>query len=300
MLNEARNPSPAPVRVSVIIPFLDAERFLEEAVRSVLAQTYSGWELLLVDDGSHDRSTAIARQFAAAQPDRIRYLKHPDHEMRGPRGPSASRNLAIAHARGEYVAFLDADDIWLPEKLERQVPLLDRHPDVAMVYGPLHFWYGWTGNPADAERDFISGQATAHDTIVPPPVMLLRQIEKRDGLPGTCSVLIRRSVVERIGGFESSFQRLYEDEVFFSKIALREPVYVMSACLDRYRQHPDSRCARAIQRGEYDTNPKISNQSRGNYLRWLSSHLDASGVDHERLRRALDVELRPYRNPATR
>lgn len=297
MLPEATNLSPPPVAVSVIMPFLDAERFLEEALRSILAQTFSGWELLLVDDGAHDRSTAIARQFAAARPDRVRCLEHPDH---GNRGPSASRNLGIAHARGEYIAFLDADDIWLPEKLERQVALLERHPDAAMVYGPLHFWYGWTGNPADAERDFVSGKATAHDSIVPPPAMLLRQLEKRDGLPGTCSVLIRKHVVVRVGGFESSFQGLYEDEVFFSKIALREPVYVMSACLDRYRQHADSSCSRAIARGDYDPNPKVSNPSRGDYLRWLSDHLDAAGVPDERLRRALEVELRPYRNPETR
>jgi len=297
MLNEARNHSPARVSVSVITPFLDAQRFLEEAIRSVLAQTYSGWELLLVDDGSRDGSTAIAQQFAAVQPDRIRYLQHPDHENRG---PSIARNLGIAQARGEYIAFLDADDIWLPEKLERQVALLEKHPDAGMVYGPLRFWFGWTGDPADAKRDFTSGKATANDTLVPPPGMLLRQIEKRDGLPGTCSVLIRKRVVDRVGGFESGFQGLYEDEVFFSKIALREPVYVMSASLDRYRQHPDSTCARAIQRGEYDLDPNASNPSRGNYLRWLSNHLDASGVDDGRLRRALEVELRPYGNPETR
>src|SRR5205807_873118 len=81
--------------------FLNAERFLREAVESVFAQTYPHWELLLVDDGSTDRSGEIARRFAADRPDRVRYLEHPGHENRG---MSASRNLGIRSARGELVA----------------------------------------------------------------------------------------------------------------------------------------------------------------------------------------------------
>src|SRR4051812_27035882 len=110
--------------VSVITIFLDGERFLAEAVDSLLAQTYADWELLLVDDGSSDGSTAIARAYAAGRPERIRYLEHEGHANLG---MSASRNLGLQHARGEYVAFLDADDVYRPEKLERQVALLQAH-----------------------------------------------------------------------------------------------------------------------------------------------------------------------------
>src|SRR3712207_221993 len=81
--------SPAP-RVSVVVIFLDAARFLGEAVASVLGQTYGAWELLLVDDGSTDGSSALARGYAAAQPGRVRYLEHPGHANRG---MSAARNL---------------------------------------------------------------------------------------------------------------------------------------------------------------------------------------------------------------
>src|SRR5512147_1824882 len=100
--------------VSGVIIFWNAERFLQEAIESVLAQTYPSWELLLVDDGSTDGASEIARSYAARHPERIRYLEHPGHRNRG---MSASRNLGLQQSRGALVAFLDSDDVWLPEKL---------------------------------------------------------------------------------------------------------------------------------------------------------------------------------------
>src|SRR5918994_2063107 len=99
--------------VSCIVIFLDEERFIEEAIKSVFAQTYENWELLLVDDGSTDGSTQIALRYAERHPGKVRYLEHPGHQNRG---MSASRNLGISQAKGEYVALLDADDVWLPHK----------------------------------------------------------------------------------------------------------------------------------------------------------------------------------------
>ena len=118
-------------RVSIVTPFLNAERFLAESVESVLAQTRDDWELLLVDDGSSDRSRAIACAYAARYPDRIHVLSHPENRHRG---ASASRNVGTARAVGEYIAYLDADDVYLPGKLAHQVPLLDAHPEVGIVY----------------------------------------------------------------------------------------------------------------------------------------------------------------------
>jgi glycosyltransferase involved in cell wall biosynthesis len=117
-------------RVSIITPFLNAGPFIEESIKSVLSQTYDDWELLLVDDGSTDASTEIALKYAATHPHKLRYLSH---EHRQNRGASASRNLAARHARGEYLAFLDADDVYLPRKLEVKVPILDANPEVAML-----------------------------------------------------------------------------------------------------------------------------------------------------------------------
>ena len=103
--------------MSAIIIFLDAERWLAEAIESVRAQTSDDWELLLVDDGSRDASSAVAQAAAAHDRDRVRYFQHPGHRNRG---MSATRNLGLHHARGQAVAFCDADDVWLPDKLARQ------------------------------------------------------------------------------------------------------------------------------------------------------------------------------------
>ena len=113
--------------VSAVVIFLDERPFLAEAIESVKAQTYGNWELLLVDDGSTDGSSEVASQAAAAASGRVRYLQHAGHRNLG---MSASRNLGIEQARGEYVAFLDGDDVWLPEKLERQVALLEARPEI--------------------------------------------------------------------------------------------------------------------------------------------------------------------------
>jgi glycosyltransferase involved in cell wall biosynthesis len=108
--------------VSCVVIFLNGEQYIREAIESVFSQVYEHWELFLVDDGSTDSSTQIARHYAQQHPDKVHYLEHPGHQNRG---MSAARNLGIRHAQGAYLAFLDADDLWLPQKLERQVAILE-------------------------------------------------------------------------------------------------------------------------------------------------------------------------------
>ena len=122
--------TPAQPLVSVIIAFLNEEKFLKEAVNSVLEQDYANWELLLVDDGSTNNSTAIAKAFAQKFPNRIFYLEHENHANKG---VCASRNKGVAAARGELLAFLDADDVWLPGKLTEQVAVFLQYPEIDMV-----------------------------------------------------------------------------------------------------------------------------------------------------------------------
>src|SRR5437773_8329748 len=119
--------------VSVIVIFQNALPFLAEALESILAQTYSNWEALLVDDGSSDGSTETALHYAKRYHGRIHYLHHEAHCNRG---MSISRNLAIKHATGEYITFLDADDVWLPERLRYHTVILQQYQNVGMVYGP--------------------------------------------------------------------------------------------------------------------------------------------------------------------
>src|SRR5262245_22998194 len=123
--------------VSCIIIFYNAERFIQEAIDSVFAQTYSDWELLLVDDGSVDSSSEIARRIAEIHPERVRVVEHQRH---GNCGMSASRNLGIRSSHGKYVAFVDSDDVLTERQLEQQVAILDAHPAAAGVFGKTRYW----------------------------------------------------------------------------------------------------------------------------------------------------------------
>jgi glycosyltransferase involved in cell wall biosynthesis len=273
--------------VSCIMIFLDAEKFIREAIESVFAQTYPDWELLLVDDGSTDGSTGIARSYAREHPERVRYLEHPGHRNLG---MSAARNLGIANARGEYIAFLDADDVWLTTKLERQAALLSARPQAAMVYGPAQWWYSWTGDPEDLRRDYIHELGVSPNTLLQPPELVTRFLKMEGISPCTCSVLVRRAVVEEVGGFEEGFRDLYEDQAFFAKLCLREAVYVSAECLARYRQHPGSNYAITQNSGRYDL-------ARPAFLDWLAAYLSKEIIHDPALWTALRKERLPYRYP---
>ncbi len=279
--------------VSGIIIFLNAEeKFFHEAIESVFAQTYDNWELMLVDDGSTNGSTEVAQRYAEQYPNKVRYLEHEGHQNRG---MSASRNLGIRNAKGEYIAFLDADDIWLPPKLERQVAILEAQPEAAMVYGSTLMWHSWTGNPEDIERDRGRLLGVPPDTLVKPPTLLTLFL-KREAVetPATCGVLIRREVIESIGRFEETFRGMYEDQAFFAKLCLKEPVFVESGCWDRYRQHPGSICYVAENKGQY--HPFQPNSAHLTFLNWLEEYLSKQEVKNAEVWEPLQKALLPYRH----
>ena len=279
-------------RVSVIIIFLNGERFIEEAIESVLQQTYSDWELLLVDDGSTDQSTPVARRYAERLPGKVRYLEHDQHTNLG---KSASRNLGIRESKGEFIAFLDADDVWLPHKLEEQVAILNAHPEAAMLYGRTQKWFGWTGDPEDIKKDALTQLAVEPETLAPPPLLLTRFLKNEHVYPCTCSMLVRRAAFDEVGMFEESFRDAYEDMVFHSKVFLNAPVFVSGRCWDRYRRHADNSWKRMVAAGLYD--PLNSNRLRGDYLRWVERYVISRGVREGEVWDTLQNELWPYRHP---
>jgi glycosyltransferase involved in cell wall biosynthesis/SAM-dependent methyltransferase len=273
--------------VSVITIFLNEEHFIQEAIESVLAQTFDNWELILVDDGSTDGSTEIARRCATEHPKRVRYLEHPGHQNRG---MSASRNLGICKATGNYIAFLDADDMWMPNKLEQQVAILEVQPEAAIVYGPAQWWYSWTDQPEDRARDYIHELGVPPDTLVWPPDLLTLFLRNEDISPCTCSVLVRRGIVERVGGFEETFPDMYEDQVFFAKICLDAPVFISRDCSAKYRQHPNSSCSVAQKTARHYA-------ARATFLNWLATYLSRRGITDPDVQQALQGELRLHRHP---
>jgi glycosyltransferase involved in cell wall biosynthesis len=272
--------------------FLDAERFFVEAIESVLAQTYRDFELVLVDDGSTDGSSAIAKTYAARYPERLVYTEHEDHRNLG---MSASRNHGVAIGRGQFVSFLDADDVWLPERLHRFVDVIDAFPDAGMLYGPTLYWYSWPGSGnEDPSQDSPGRLQLPAEVLIPAPQVLRKWLEMQSGcLPGIGSLIVRREAFEAIGGFESSFRGLYEDQAFLSKMAALFPIVVIDDVLDFYRQHATSCCYQGIVAGEY--HPNLLHPSRRRYLVWLEGFLSMRQISDAGVWRALRRELRPYR-----
>ena len=251
-------------RTSIIMPFLNAEAYLQQAIESVQAQTRTDWELLLVDDRSTDSSPGIAAA-AAASDARIRLVPLPA----GYRGGAASaRNLALLEAKGEFICFLDADDVFLPTKLERQVPLLERYPRAAMVFGPTHWWHSDGSSPDWVEPVYMRG-------LIDPPralddiILLLRA-----HVPCICAVLIRRSALMGTGGFEEQF-RLYEDQTLWVKLMAASPVFADTVVTAKYRQHAASVSADAQSEGSYDR--LGPHAAREPFLEWTRSYLAGIG-----------------------
>ena len=245
--------------------FLNGAEFLAEALASIHAQTWTDWELLIVDDGSTDESVAIARRTTAADADRVRLLAHPGHANRG---LSASRNLALRHARGEYVALLDADDVWLPNALARMVALLETTPEVAFMGGNALRWYSWTRNPADVAMDYaptITRFGLLSPALLPPPQLVHLLLQDPSASPPTCSVLLRRAWLTAVAGFVDSFRTLYEDQALYAKLALRAPVLLTDEVWAHYRRHNNSVCAQM-----YGTAAEAA--SRQVFLDWLAAY----------------------------
>lgn len=178
------------MRVSVVIPAYNAEPYLEECVRSVLAQTHPVEEILIVDDGSTDRTQILAESFGAP----VRLLQ----QKQG--GPARARNLGVSQASGEWIAFLDADDLWLPEKVEKQLEAFQKAPDAVLCYTGLLALKldGSTVPVAPPALSYVDAMLSLTNVGIPPS-----------------AVMLRRDTLLQAGGF-SEVQRGCEDwELWF-------------------------------------------------------------------------------------
>ncbi|TRZ89739.1 MAG: glycosyltransferase [Methanosarcinales archaeon] len=207
--------------VSVIIPTFNREKFIGDAIRSVLDQTFQDFEVIVVDDGSTDRTAEIVRAFAS---DKVKYVYHTN------RGRSNARNHALGLAAGRYIAFLDSDDLYLPNKLELQVNFLNTHPDVGMVYTSAYC----VDENGSLLRDSYLANISGHiykDIAFYVPVTIT--------LP---TVMARREVFEHVGGFDENMER-FEDTDMWRRIA---KVFTVGAITDftcKLRTHGDNALA---------------------------------------------------------
>lgn len=220
--------SAAPL-VSVIMPAYNTSRYIREAIDSVLDQDYPSKELIVIDDGSTDGTLEVLRSYG----DRITLIEQRNQ------GSAVARNAGLAAARGEFIAFLDSDDIWLPGKLRLQVDHLLRHPEIGMVYS------GWAVWKPEADGEFR-----------------LPVIENGDGIPGivpdrsgwlynrllfssilhTITVMARRDLVARVGNFAPELKR-GQDYDYWIRASRLTQIHKLDRVLALYRVHGEG-CAK--------------------------------------------------------
>jgi glycosyltransferase involved in cell wall biosynthesis len=204
--------------VSVVIPTYNYGRFIAGAVESVLAQTYQDREIIVIDDGSTDDTQARVEPYT----DRIRYIRQQNQ------GCSAARNTGIQAAKGDWLAFLDADDLWHPRKLEIQMAYLARHPDIALL-------------AADNLMDLSEGWPAIGVNLDPPAVAVrLEDIVIRSRFVPS-SVVARKDCFHKLGLFDAAL-RSAEDRDMWIRFACHYAIAQLQAPLSWYRVHGDSMC----------------------------------------------------------
>jgi glycosyltransferase involved in cell wall biosynthesis len=210
--------------VSVVIPVYNAERFLHESLDCVLAQDHPRIEIIAVDDGSTDASPEVLARYG----DAVRVVRQDNA------GPSAARNTGIRHARGDYVAFLDADDLWHPAKVSTQVAHLEANPEVGLVFcnwlvmddeepAPLARLVATTPSPCPEARVADMSGWLYHKLLL-------------DCYVHTSTAMIRRALVEQVGPFDRSLPR-GEDHDYWLRLSRLAPFTKLSSCLSVYRLH---------------------------------------------------------------
>ena len=195
--------------VSVVIPVFNGERFLREAVQSVLDQKYSPIEIIIVDDGSTDGTSAVARSFSET----VRYLYQANQ------GPAAARNRGIEHAQGSLIAFADADDLWPSEKLEMQLPYLINDAAIEIVMGRIQ---------QVRLSKTVNGQTQAEELAEPAFSVNLG------------SAVIKKSVFERVGLFDESMRYSEDVDWFMRAREAGAAIVTIDAVTLLYRQHEEN------------------------------------------------------------
>jgi len=285
-------------KVSVIMPAFNCGRYIREAMTSVIAQTYKDFELIVVDDGSKDDTKRAVSDFIAGN--RRYKIKYIYQENKGTAG---ARNTGIANSCGEYLAFLDCDDVWLPHKLEVQVPVLENDAGAGLVFG---------------------GTASFGEVRAQPPASETQDLSKLNhNITGlfagsyisTLTVMIRKACLEKAGSFDEALS-IVEDYDLWLRIAKYYGLVYVDSLVAKYRVHPGniSRVTKEneekllldlikVRKRALEQNPEISRQlSRAAldrcyyklYLNLATHYLKCGGTGKAREKILAYIELYPY------
>jgi glycosyltransferase involved in cell wall biosynthesis len=289
--------------ISVVVPCYNAEPFVVASLRSVLAQAEADLEIIVVDDGSRDGSVAAIR---AAQLPSVTVVEQANA------GVAAARNAGIARARGRYVAFIDADDIWLPGKLAAQRRLLSASPGARMCYTAWQTWPSLDPEPPPALLAGLQAQAADGARWAGASGWIYGEL-LQDCVVWTSTVLAERTLLEEAGGFDPGL-RIGEDYDLWLRLSRVTPILRVAAPLALYRLHPASttrstptrnfRCEvieRALQRWGYvgpdgravDRAP-VDRGLAASWAAFAGSHLDAGNraVARQAAFKALGLSVR--------
>ena len=192
--------------ISIVLPTYNRAKLLPRAVYSVFEQTWENWELLIVDDASDDDTGEVCKQFRQ-EDERVRYIKLPENL-----GPAGARNRGIAQAKGDFIAFLDSDDEWLPTKLDQQMRAMK--PEDALCYCNYEYY---------DEEEYLLGVCPPRDIA---PILksgkMLSQLLIMNMI-GTPTILVRKACIEEVGAFNEDLTCL-EDYEFVLRIAEKYPI----------------------------------------------------------------------------
>lgn len=207
--------------ISIIIPAYNAEKYILETINSVINQTFKDWELIIIDDGSTDKTANIVKEFCENDK-RINYYYQKNS------GVSVARNFGMSKAKGEYIAFLDADDIWLPEFLKYTVNFLNNNNDTGLVNTNVQFI-----DSNNKKLDIYYTGVTDKDIG---DLIFFRLTNKTTGPSGT---LIRTNIAKEIGGFNNILSNV-ADKMFYIDISKITKLKNIDKVLWQYRFHTTS------------------------------------------------------------
>jgi teichuronic acid biosynthesis glycosyltransferase TuaG len=210
MVINVQNENSIPL-VSIITPAFNSEKFIQETIESVLAQTYQNWEMVIVDDGSKDNTVTLVKTYTETD-SRIKLI-----ELKENSGPAVTRNTAIKHSKGRYLAFLDSDDQWLPDKLEKQLQFMQVH-QVAFSF---------------TSYKVVDEKGTETGSIIEVPEKVTYEELLKNNVIGCLTVMLDR---EKIGEVEMLNIRTRQDYVLWLHVTKKGfPAYGLKEVLAKYR-----------------------------------------------------------------
>lgn len=201
--------------VSIITPTYNSERFIAETIVSVQAQTYQDWEMIIVDDCSTDKTAEIVASFQEKD-SRIKYFYNSTNK-----GSALSRNLALQKAKGKWIAFLDSDDLWLPDKLEKQIEFMTKN----------NYHFSYTNYCEIDENSKETG------ILITGPKVITDKLMKAYCWPGCLTVMYD---AEKVGIMQTVDIRINEEYALWIKIAKKHNCYLLDENLAKYRRHNKS------------------------------------------------------------